>query len=147
MEESSSVVEEGVEDSEMEDQSEDESSVVKNIQSTPCQSKIDDEKCSLVNLLMQLKKKLEDSRKSNTTPRNVKLNSVCAGDGAYYLGIILKDYLCNDQVVEETISPTAVNSKAKEDRKLRALEIQKVLMAEFASRQTKFMDGLGLYLH
>ncbi|XP_066929342.1 E3 ubiquitin-protein ligase ubr3-like [Clytia hemisphaerica] len=143
MEQNNDTAEEGVEESEMENQLEDESSAMKNTQSTPCQSKIDDEKCSLVNLLMHLKKRMEDSRKSNTTPRNVNLTKVCAGDGAYYLGTILKDHLCNDQVVEETLSPMTVNSKAKEDRKLRALEIQKVLMAEFASRQTKFMDGLG----
>ena len=66
---------------------------------------------------MQLKLKLEETRSDTNTLKNIDPTKVCARDGSYYIGQIIRKYFCEDvedSANESNLSPSS--GKAKEER-------------------------------
>lgn len=126
---------------------------------------------NLVNILTQLRAKIEESRPVASSPRGIDSSKICAGDGSYYINLILNMLVNKDEPCVENNSEAESPRKSNEERykisfgnivwsfhqaylllylsssffrKRKAAEAQKALLAEFASRQTKFMDNIGI---
>ena len=74
------------------------------------------ENCNLVNLLTQMRAKIEENRPLTNSPRAFDPSKVCAGDGSYYISQILKklvgeEELCVDEPSSSVLSPRKMNEE------------------------------------
>ena len=80
------------------------------------ESKKDSESCNFVNLLTQLRLKIEERNTSKNSPRGFDPSKIRAGDGSYYISQILKkivgkEELSVDEPSSSVISPRKMNEE------------------------------------